>query len=124
VPNIPTSYTFAQAQAALQAVGLTATQANATSATVPSGNVISTTPPSGGMAPFGSAVTVTVSTGPPTVAVPNLFDDTVPQAVAALQAAGLVASGLEGNPTGTVIGSIPSQGTVVPTGSSVTLQAH
>ncbi len=29
VPNIPTSYTFAQAQAALQAVGLTATQNNA-----------------------------------------------------------------------------------------------
>ncbi len=31
VPNIPNTYTFAQAQAALQAVGLTATQANDTS---------------------------------------------------------------------------------------------
>ena len=30
VPNIPTTYSFAQAQAALQAVGLTATQANDT----------------------------------------------------------------------------------------------
>ena len=32
VPSIPTTYTYAQAQAALQAVGLTATQANASNA--------------------------------------------------------------------------------------------
>jgi eukaryotic-like serine/threonine-protein kinase len=124
VPNIPTSYTFAQAQAALQAVGLTATQANGSSTTVPSGQVISTTPASGANAPYGSAVTVTVSSGPPTVAVPNLYDDTVAQAVAALQAAGLVAQGLAGNPTGTVVGSVPSQGTTVNVGSSVQIVAQ
>ena len=37
VPSIPTSYTFAQAQAALQAVGLTATQNPEPSTTVPVG---------------------------------------------------------------------------------------
>ena len=47
VPSIPTSYSFAQAQAALQAVGLTATQNNESSTTVPSGQVISTSPASG-----------------------------------------------------------------------------
>ena len=98
VPNIPTTYTFAQAQAALQAVGLTATQANDTSTTVAAGDVISTTPASGASAPFGSAVTVTVSTGPPTTKVPNVIGDTVNQATTALQAAGLAPAGVSGNP--------------------------
>ena len=96
VPNIPTTYTFAQAQAALQAVGLTATQANDTSTTVAAGDVISTTPASGAAAPYGSAVTVTVSTGPPTTTVPNVNGDTVDQATTALQSAGLVAVGRVG----------------------------
>ena len=77
VPNIPTSYSFTQAQAALTAVGLTATQNNESNATVPSGQVISTSPASGAPAPYGSAVTVNVSTGPPTTQVPNVIDDTV-----------------------------------------------
>ena len=64
VPSIPTGYTFAQAQAALKAVGFTATQATQASTTVPGGNVISTTPASGAAAPYGSAVTVIVSAGP------------------------------------------------------------
>ena len=77
VPSIPTTYSFAQAQAALQAVGLTATQNNESNTTVPAGDVISTTPASGAQAPYGSAVTVNVSTGPPTTTVPNVIGDTV-----------------------------------------------
>ena len=80
VPSIPSSYTFNQAQAALQAVGLTATQNNESSTTVPSGQVISTSPASGQPAPFGSAVAVNISTGPPTTTVPNVIGDTVTQA--------------------------------------------
>ncbi len=121
VPSIPTTYTFAQAQAALQAVGLTATQANASSTTVASGNVISTTPASGAQAPYGSAVTVTVSTGPPTVQVPNVLQDTVSQATAALSNAGLIVSGVSGSPNNAVTGTQPSIGSTVPTGSSVQL---
>ena len=123
VPNIPTSYTFAQAQAALQAVGLQATQANQTSTTIPAGNVISTNPASGAQTPYGSTVTVTVSSGPPTVQVPDVVGDTVPQAVAALSNAGLTANGLSGNPTGTVTGTSPAVGSTVPTGSQVELFA-
>ncbi len=121
VPSIPTTYTYAQAAAALEAVGLTATQANAANPTVPAGNVISTAPASGAQAPYGSQVTVTVSTGPPTVQIPNVEGDTVQQATAALQQAGLNPSGVQGNPAGTVTGTQPSIGSTVPTGSSVQL---
>jgi serine/threonine-protein kinase len=124
VPNIPTSYTFAQAQAALQAVGLTATQNNESNPTVPNGQVISTSPASGAPAPFGSAVTVNVSTGPPTTTVPNVIQDTVQQATNAMQAAGLSVSGVTGSPSQKVIGTQPSIGSTVPTGSSVQLITH
>jgi serine/threonine-protein kinase len=124
VPNIPTSYTFNQAQAALAAVGLTATQNNESSATVPSGQVISTSPGSGQTAPYGSAVSVNVSTGPPTTAVPNVISDTVAQATSALQSAGFIVSGVSGNPSGSVTGTQPSVGSTVPTGSSVQIFTH
>ena len=121
VPSIPTSYTFAQAQAALQAVGLQATQNNESNATVPSGQVISTSPASGAQAPYGSAVTVNISTGPPTTTVPNVIGDSVTQAAAALQQQGLSPSGVSGSPSKNVSGTQPSVGSTVPTGSSVQL---
>jgi serine/threonine-protein kinase len=124
VPQIPSTYTFAQAQAALQAVGLSATQNNQSSTTVPNGDVISTAPASGAQAPYGSAVTVNVSTGPPTTTVPNVKGDTVQQADAALQSAGLTASGVSGNPSSNVVGTQPSIGSTVPTGSAVQLFTH
>jgi serine/threonine-protein kinase len=124
VPSIPSSYSFAQAQAALQAVGLTATQNNTSSATVPSGQVISTSPASGAQAPYGSAVTVNVSTGPPTVQVPNVIGDTVSQATTALQSAGLSVSGVSGSPNNMVSGTQPSVGSTVNTGSSVQIFTH
>jgi serine/threonine-protein kinase len=124
VPNIPSDYTFAEAQAALQAVGLAATQATATSNSVPAGNIISTSPASGQPAPVGSTVTVTVSSGPPTVMVPNVLGDTVSQASTVLTNAGLVVSGVSGNPNGIVRGTDPPTGATVPTGSSVQILTH
>jgi serine/threonine-protein kinase len=124
VPNIPNTYSFSQAQAALQAVGLTATQANASSTTVSQGNVISTSPGSGAQAPYGSAVTVTVSTGPPTTQVPNVIGDSVQQATSALESSGLTVSGVSGNPNNNVVGTQPSVGSTVNTGSSVQLFTH
>jgi serine/threonine-protein kinase len=124
VPSIPNTYTFAQAQAALQAVGLTATQANQSSATVASGDVISTTPASGAQAPYGSAVTVNVSTGPPTTPVPDVIGDSVSQATSALQQDGLSVSGVSGSPNNNVTGTQPSVGSTVDTGSSVVLYTH
>ncbi len=124
VPNIPSSYSFTQAQAALTAVGLTATQNNESSTTVPSGQVISTSPASGAQAPFGSAVTVNVSTGPPTTQVPNVIGDTVTQATTVLQGDGLSVSGVSGSPSKMVSGTQPSVGSTVPTGSSVQIFTH
>ena len=124
VPQIPQTYTFAQAQAALQAVGLTATQNNQSNPTVPNGDVIGTQPASGAQAPYGSAVTVNVSTGPPTTTVPDVKGDSVQQADAALQQAGLTPSGVSGNPSNNVIGTQPSIGSTVPTGSAVQLFTH
>ena len=124
VPSIPTSYTFTQAQAALTAVGLTATQNDESSTTVPSGQVISTSPASGAQAPFGSAVTVNISTGPPTTQVPNVIGDTVTQATGVLQQDGLSVSGVSGSPSKMVSGTQPSVGSTVPTSSSVQLFTH
>jgi serine/threonine-protein kinase len=124
VPQIPQTYTFAQAQAALQAVGLTATQSNQSNPTVPSGDVISTSPANGAQAPYGSAVTVNVSTGPPTTKVPDVKSDSVQEATDALQQAGLSVSGVSGDPSHNVVGTQPSVGSTVPTGSSVQLFTH
>jgi serine/threonine-protein kinase len=108
----------------LQAVGLNGTEAYATSASVPSGDVISLEPPSSTSVPYGSTVTVTVSTGPPTTTVPNVYGDTVTQATNTLQDDGLTVSGVQGNPNGTATGTDPPGGTTVPTGTSVQIQAH
>jgi beta-lactam-binding protein with PASTA domain/tRNA A-37 threonylcarbamoyl transferase component Bud32 len=121
VPQIPQTYTFAQAQAALQAVGLTATQNNQSNPTVPSGDVISTTPASGAQAPYGSAVTVNVSTGPPTTQVPNVKGDSIQQATSMMQNAGLTVSGVSGDPSRNVVGTQPSIGSTVETGSAIQL---
>jgi serine/threonine-protein kinase len=91
---------------------------------VPAGDVISLEPPSGTSVPYGSTVTVTVSTGPPTTTVPNVYGDTVPQATTTLTDDGLTVTGVQGNPNGTATGTDPPGGTTVPTGSSVQIQAH
>ncbi len=124
VPAIPTSYTYSQAQAALSAVGLGAAQATAASTSVPAGQVISTSPAANVSAAYGSTVTVTVSSGPPTVQVPNLFKDTVSEATATLQGLGLTVSGVFGpmaSGASPVVYSQPQQGTTVDVGSSVAL---
>jgi eukaryotic-like serine/threonine-protein kinase len=121
VPSIPSTYSYGQAQAALSAVGLQATQNPVSNATVAAGNVVSTSPGSGASAPYGSTVTVNVSTGPPPVQVPDIGGDTVQQATAALQAVGLSVSGVTGDPTQTVTGSQPASGATVPAGTQVQL---
>jgi serine/threonine-protein kinase len=126
--SITQSDTYGEAQAALVAVGLTATQASATSTTVASGNVISTSPAPGAPAAYGSAVTVTVSSGPPTVQVPDVYQDTVAEATATLAQSGLTVSGAFGpsanTPTAQVLYTNPGQGTTVDSGSAVALYTN
>ena len=92
--------------------------------TVPSGDVISTTPASGAQAPFGSAVTVTVSTGPPTTTVPNVIGDTVTPGHRRAAGGGPERVGCLGQPEQQRGGTQPSIGSTVPTGSSVQLFTH
>jgi serine/threonine-protein kinase len=120
VPDIPSSYTFAQAEAALQAVGLTASQNQEPSNSVPAGQVITPTePPSGASVGFGSNVQVNVSTGAPTTTVPSVSNQSVAQATATLQAAGLNATWGGGDGSKPVTTTNPPIGSPVPAGSSV-----
>jgi len=118
IPNVA-GMTYAQAQSALQALGLNATESTAPSTTEPSGEVASTNPPIGSQVPPGTTVTVYVSSGPPTTQVPNLSGKTVAQAQAALEAAGLKLGSVYGPAHGSVFTSVPSAGSTVDEGSSV-----
>jgi eukaryotic-like serine/threonine-protein kinase len=112
----------AAATVALQHIGLKVAQTSQSSTSVPAGQVIATNPVAGAQVPRGSTVTLVVSSGPPTVVIPaNVVGMTVSAAVAALQAAGLTVSGVQGNPVGTVTGTTPGVGTTVLKGSSVAL---
>ena len=66
-------------------------------------------------------MTVNVSSGPPMTTVPNVLQDTVAQATAAMEQAGLTVSGVSGSPNNKVVGTQPSINTSVPTGSAVVL---
>ena len=94
---------------------------SASSTTVPAGGIISYTPT--GHAPEGSAVNVTVSSGPPMVSVPSLNGITTCSGVAsAMQAAGLQSScstRYDVTPAGTVLSISPS--TTAQLGSTVTV---
>jgi beta-lactam-binding protein with PASTA domain len=65
-----------------------------------------------------------VSTGPPTVQVPNVIGDTVTQATSALENAGLNVTAVQGDPNGVVKGTQPPTDATVKTGSSVTILMH
>ncbi len=121
---ISQSDTYTDALVLLQAAGLNGQEAFAARTSVPKGNVISVSPPRGTVVLYGSTVTVLVSTGPPTVTVPNVIGMSVSQATTTLQNQGLTVSGVTGNPNGTVAGTQPPTNTTVNTGSSVTILAH
>jgi len=127
VPDV-VGKTKAEALAALAAAGLKSGPLGAaTSLSVPAGSVISQTPSSGLLLP-GTEVSLVISTGKPTVAVPSLSGPTA-ASFAAAQAA-LAAVGLEATQTqvysdtvkaGQVVGTTPGAGTTVTVGSVVTV---
>ncbi|MDQ1438771.1 MAG: eukaryotic-like serine/threonine-protein kinase [Acidimicrobiaceae bacterium] len=81
------------------------------------GKVVSLSP--SGLAAKGSKVTVLVSKGPKTVAVPGLFGDKVNEAKGVLEGAGLTLGNLYGPPKGRVFATNPSEGRKVPRGTAV-----
>jgi serine/threonine-protein kinase len=125
---VPTSIsqtdTFNDALVLLQAVNLNGTEVPAPNNTIPAGDVIALNPPSGTLAPYGSTVTVYVSTGPPTTQVPNVIGDSVSAATTALQDDGLDVTGVQGNPNGTAVGTDPATGQTVLVGSPVQILAQ
>jgi eukaryotic-like serine/threonine-protein kinase len=108
----------------LGALGLKVTTLSESSSTITQGNVTRTSPPAGTPVTQGSTVTVYVSTGPPTVAVPDVRHDTQALANAAIGAAGLVPNFImqpvsNPNQNGVVLSQSPAGGTQVQSGSTV-----
>ena len=94
------------------------------SSSVSKGNVTRTDPPAGTIAAGGSTVRMFVSSGSPSVSVPNVIGQTEAEARSALSAKGLSASTItQVDPAneGKVIAQTPSGGASVNPGSNVTL---
>ena len=115
--------TSAEAVATLRAAGFTPRTDGRVDATVARGIVISTSPPAGEKAEDGSEVTVTVSQGTGSAAVPALAGLTRDAAGAALDAAGLEGRYLQAAsasvPEGSVVSQDPAAGLQIPVGSVV-----
>ena len=115
--------TAADAQAAIEAVGLVAVTEEQQSGDVESGLVIETDPAAGAEVEVGSTVTVTVSTGPATVAVPDVAGQTTADAQTALEAAGFAVTttdqASDDVEAGLVISTNPAAGIEVAPGTTV-----
>jgi eukaryotic-like serine/threonine-protein kinase len=126
VPSDLTGITSQDATALLQARGLTATIVKKASATVQNDYVISTNPSSGTKVDTGSAVILTVSSGPANVPVPSVVGDTQAQAYTALAQAGLNVGSINPQPSSQAAGLVtaqnPGAGAQIPPGSNVNLQ--
>jgi serine/threonine-protein kinase len=109
-----------QAQTTLQNAGFQVTVAGAPSNTVAAGKVISTNPAGGTKAPKGSTVTMSVSTGPQSVAIPNVIGQTREAASATLTGAGFSVTINGCNPGQAIVSQNPAGGEAPP-GSAVTI---
>jgi serine/threonine-protein kinase len=131
VPDIPEGSSFEEAQSILADAGLVAVPQDQASDTVEEGDVIGTEPPAGTDVEPESEVQVLISTGPGTVAVPEVRCQSFPSAQNELSNAGLnpVISDerVEINPAcplgNKVAAQEPSAGTEAEQGETVTLFA-
>jgi eukaryotic-like serine/threonine-protein kinase len=124
VPNV-VERTASLAESALKAEGLVPVPTQATSSTVTAGAVIATNPSAGSVVQRGTRVSVTISTGPGTSAVPDVRNLTSAQAMRKLTRAGFKPTPQSRSsatvPVGTVISTEPSQGVPLLAGSPVTV---
>jgi eukaryotic-like serine/threonine-protein kinase len=116
----------AAASASLQQAGLVAVPALHSSSAVPNGNVIAASPPAGTSVSKGSRVTISVSTGPSSSALPDVIGLEAAKAGAKLKAAGFKPT-TEAQPSssvanGHVISTDPPAGTELQAGSPVTVE--
>jgi serine/threonine-protein kinase len=122
VPTVSGSGSSYQSAAqTLQQAGVTPTQSQQYSSSVPQGQVIGTDPAAGTSVPHGSSVAVIVSEGPPFVTVPDISGDQVNKAESQLQKAGLVAGQVYGPADGAVFATDPAIGSSVQQGTTVNI---
>ena len=125
IPNV-VGLTQAAAQTAILNAGLTVGTVTAqSSTTVAAGSVLSQSPSCGVVAP-GTAISLTVSSGPPPVAVPNVVGDSQLTAIFGVRGAGftvgtITTASSSTVPQGFVISEDPAAGTLAAPGSSVNL---
>ena len=124
VPNV-IGLSSQSAAAKLTAAGLKDLPISGANASFRSGLVFAQTPPEGRLVSKGTRVTITVSSGPPTVTLPAVEGQTATQAVDSLRAAGFKPT-TRTKPSATVaeglaIGSEPPAHTARPLGSTVTV---
>jgi serine/threonine-protein kinase len=123
IPNDLKGKSYDDAANALKALGLVPVRVDDYSDDVQTGQVFATDPPAGTRVPVGGKVTVKVSKGTLTVTVPDVRGQSVDQATATLQQAGLAVSGLYGprGAKGRVVLTDPQAGTKVKRGCGVVL---
>jgi beta-lactam-binding protein with PASTA domain/tRNA A-37 threonylcarbamoyl transferase component Bud32 len=123
VPNIVAA-TLDQARSLIAKLGLKLSVNIVPSVDIPARTVIDQDPPGGTNAQPGSTVTIDVSGGPSTVAVPNLVGTSLDDARAALEQTGLALgnvayASVQDTSPGTIIGQHPDANSQAPEGSSV-----
>ena len=110
---------YERVAAALEAVQLVPVRAEEHSDTVPLGHVIRLSPAAGEQAARGDEVTVVVSRGPQLVPVPDVRGQSLEQAEASLEAAGLRLGQILGSNKGKVLYTDPPPGESVRKGTEV-----
>jgi eukaryotic-like serine/threonine-protein kinase len=126
VPNLA-GLNETAAQAALSRAQLKGQVQNKPSATVAKGQVIGQDPAAGTQVAVQSTVTVDVSTGPDSAAIPNVVGFTQEAATAALQGAGFSIGTIQqvddnAQAKGKVLGTDPAVGAVTPFSTPITLR--
>jgi eukaryotic-like serine/threonine-protein kinase len=124
VPNV-TGQTQALAVARLQRAGLSAVVNQAASPAAPSGVVVTQSPRAGVGLARGSRVSIVVSSGPASLAMPQVVGETEAKALAKLRAAGLLPT-VQSQPSakvakGLVISTDPTAGIELQVNSGVTV---
>ena len=119
--------TQAQAQAALSSRNLGIQVQGKPSTSVAKGDVIDQNPVENASVAIGSTVTIGVSTGPNSAAIPNVVGFTQDAAIKTLQDAGLTVGTIQqvddnAQPQGSVLGTDPAVSTVIPLSTPVTLK--
>jgi beta-lactam-binding protein with PASTA domain len=124
VPNV-TGQSQAAALASLRRAGLRPVVSLAASASVPSGEAVGSNPPAGALVKKGSSVSLAVSSGPASAALPDVTHQPAAQATKTLREKGFVprtqSEASEDVAKGLAISTDPSPGTDVQLGSPVTV---